>query len=157
MDQLARGGVKHIVLRCAGYDRVDVEAAKSKGMRIFRVPIYSPNSVAEHAVSLLMALNRNVIQAKVRVDFGNFSLSGLVGRELHGKTVGVWGTGAIGGIFCKIMLGFGCNVIACDKYPNKDLQERGVTFVDQDTLIRDADVISLHLPLTKSTKNIVNA
>eukprot|EP01026_Neomeris_dumetosa_P034795 TRINITY_DN2787_c0_g1_i5.p1 TRINITY_DN2787_c0_g1~~TRINITY_DN2787_c0_g1_i5.p1 ORF type:complete len:399 (+),score=45.85 TRINITY_DN2787_c0_g1_i5:124-1320(+) len=157
LQVLKEGGVKLIAFRCAGFDRLDQEKAAQLGIRIARVPIYSPTSVAEHAVALLLAVNRNICNAVNRVMGGNFTLSGLTGFELHGKTVGVIGTGAIGANFCKIMLGFGCKVVAFDLYPKDELIALGVQYVEKDELYRQSDVVSLHCPLNKHTYNLINS
>lgn len=153
---LADGGVKLIAMRCAGYDRVDVEAANQLGIRVVRVPTYSPTSVAEHAVALAMALIRNVHLAYNRVWQGNYTLSGLEGMEINGKTVGVIGTGAIGACFCAIMKGFGCRVLASDVWQNPKCLEMGVEYVELDELLDEADIVSLHCPLIPSTFHIIN-
>eukprot|EP01025_Chloroclados_australasicus_P046683 TRINITY_DN5153_c0_g1_i10.p1 TRINITY_DN5153_c0_g1~~TRINITY_DN5153_c0_g1_i10.p1 ORF type:complete len:690 (+),score=36.70 TRINITY_DN5153_c0_g1_i10:1829-3898(+) len=149
-------GVKLIAFRCAGFDRIDMKTAKQLGIKVVRVPTYSPTSVAEHAVALLLAVIRNLTQAYIRVMGGNFTLSGLTGFELHGKTVGVIGTGAIGTRFCKIMLGFGCRVLASDLFPSDYLKKLGVQYVDKKQLYRESDVISLHCPLLPSTYNLID-
>eukprot|EP01024_Parvocaulis_polyphysoides_P000550 TRINITY_DN10137_c0_g1_i2.p2 TRINITY_DN10137_c0_g1~~TRINITY_DN10137_c0_g1_i2.p2 ORF type:complete len:422 (-),score=49.38 TRINITY_DN10137_c0_g1_i2:320-1516(-) len=150
-------GVKLIAFRCAGFDRLDLQKATELGLKMVRVPYYSPTSVAEQAVALLLAVNRNLTNAYNRVLGGNFTLSGLTGIELHGKTVGVIGTGAIGANFCKIMLGFGCKVIAQDLYPKDSLKELGVEYMEKNDLLRQSDVVSLHCPLNSETYNLINA
>lgn len=153
---LAEGGVKLIAMRCAGYDRVDVKAANKLGIRVVRVPAYSPESVAEHAVALAMALTRNIHLAYNRVWQGNYTLSGLEGMEIHGKTVGVIGTGAIGACFCAIMKGFGCRVLASDLRENPRCLELGVEYVDQEYLLEESDIVSLHCPLLTDTFRMIN-
>eukprot|EP01025_Chloroclados_australasicus_P036428 TRINITY_DN3713_c0_g1_i7.p1 TRINITY_DN3713_c0_g1~~TRINITY_DN3713_c0_g1_i7.p1 ORF type:complete len:255 (-),score=24.79 TRINITY_DN3713_c0_g1_i7:296-1060(-) len=133
-----------------------MKAASKLGIKVVRVPSYSPTSVAEHAVALLLAVNRNIAQAYNRVLGGNFTLSGLTGFELNGKTVGVIGTGAIGANFCKIMQGFGCRVIAQDLYPKDSLKKIGIEYVEKEQLFKESDVISLHCPLLPSTYNLIN-
>ena len=150
-------GVKAIALRCAGYNNVDLDAAANAGIPVVRVPAYSPYAVAEHAVALLMALNRHIHKAYNRVREGNFSLDGLVGRDIHGKTVGVIGTGTIGRVFCQILRGFGARVIAYDLYPCEEALEMGVEYVDLAKLYAESDIISLHCPLTPQTHHLVGA
>ncbi|MFP9098386.1 2-hydroxyacid dehydrogenase [Flavobacterium sp. RHBU_24] len=157
IEVLAAKGVKLIALRCAGFNNVDLDAAKKYGIRVCRVPAYSPEAVAEHAVAMLLTLNRKTHKAYNRVREQNFSLTGLLGFNLHGKTVGVIGTGKIGKAFCKIMLGFGCSVIAYDIYPHDDLQQGGVTYTALDTLFEQADIVSLHCPLTPDNHYMINA
>ena len=150
---LSDGGVKAIALRCAGFNNVDVDAAASLDITIVRVPEYSPHGVAEHAVALILGLNRKIYRAYNRVRESNFSLEGLLGFNLNTKTVGVVGTGKIGAIFCKIMQGFGCTVLAYDPYPDADCIQRGVQYTDIDKLLTLSDIISLHCPLTPETKH----
>jgi len=146
-------GVRLIALRCAGYNNVDLFAARDLGLTVVRVPDYSPYAVAEHAVALLLALNRKLHRAYNRVRESNFSLEGLVGFDLHGKTVGIVGTGKIGAVFAKIMAGFGCRLLAFDAFPRTDLP---VTYVSADVLLAECDVISLHVPLLKETRHFLN-
>ncbi len=154
--ELKQNGIKLIALRCAGFNNVDLEAAKDAGIKTVRVPAYSPHAVAEHAVSMLLTLNRKTHKAYNRIRENNFSLERLTGFDLYEKTVGVIGTGLIGSIFCKIMLGFGCKVIAYDVFPNAELEKAGVTYTDLDTLFSSSDIISLHCPLMPETKYIIN-
>ncbi len=140
---LYAGGTRHVVLRCAGYNNVDLSAAAELGIRVARVPAYSPHAVAEHTVGLMLCLNRRIHRAYVRVREGNFSLNGLIGFDLMGKTVGVVGTGEIGTVFCQIMRGFGCKVIAHDIAPNDRCRNMGVEYVDLDRLWRESDILSL--------------
>jgi len=156
IDSLAANGIKIIVLRCAGFNNVDVECASSYGIKILRVPAYSPHAVAEHAVALIMTLNRKTHKAYNRVREGNFSIERLTGFELEGKTVGVVGTGRIGSIFAKIMMGFGCSIYAHDAYENKSLIEAGATYVSLEELFSKSDIISLHCPLTPETHHMIN-
>ncbi|MGJ5641948.1 2-hydroxyacid dehydrogenase [Formosa sp. S-31] len=156
IKKLKDNGIKVIALRCAGFNNVDLKAAREENIKIVRVPSYSPMAVAEHAVALILTLNRKTHKAYNRVREGNFSLERLIGFDLYGKTVGVVGTGKIGQFFCKIMLGFGCRVIAFDLYPNEALKSLGVTYVSMDTLLQESDIISLHCPLTKDTNHIIN-
>lgn len=125
-------------------------------MRVVRVPTYSPYAVAEHAVGLIMALNRKIHKANARVQQGNFSISGLEGFDVHGKTVGVVGTGQIGAVFCKIMAGFGVNVLAYDVKENSDALAAGAQYTDLDTLLGESDIVSLHCPLNKSTYHLID-
>src|SRR3954468_15302569 len=149
-------GVKHIALRCAGFNGVDLVAAKELGLAVTRVPAYSPYAVAEHGVALLLALNRKIPRANNRVRDANFSLNGLVGFDLHGKTAGVFGTGKIGRIAAQILRGFGMRVLAYDPYPAPEwAKEYGVEYCDARTLARESFVISLHTPLTPETHHIV--
>jgi len=155
--QLKEAGIKLIALRSAGFNHVDLPAAKELGIKVVRVPAYSPYAVAEHAVALILALNRKICRASSRVHELNFSLDGLVGFDLHGKTVGVVGTGRIGSVMVKILTGFGCQVLAFDQTKNPDVEERmGVTYTDLDEIYRRSDIISLHVPLTKSTRHLVD-
>ena len=153
---LAESGVRYIGLRSAGFNNVDLDAAKSLNIAVARVPDYSPYAVAEHTTALLMILNRKIHRAHNRVRESNFSLNGLVGFDIHGKTVGVVGTGKIGRRFCKIMLGFGAHVLAFDSVHNDELRDEGVEYVDLHTLLRDSKVISLHVPLTKQTYHLID-
>lgn len=155
MEALAARGVKIIALRCAGFNNVDLIAAKINGIQVCRVPAYSPEAVAEHAVAMLLTLNRKTHKAYNRVREQNFSLNGLLGFDVHNKTVGVIGTGNIGRAFCKIMLGFGCTVSAFDVIANKDLEAMGVVFKPLSEVL-DSDIISLHCPLNDQTKHIIN-
>lgn len=156
IEQLSILGVKCILLRCAGFNNVDISAAKKHQIKVYRVPAYSPNSVAEHAVALILTLNRKTHKAYNRVREGNFSLSKLEGFDLFGKTVGVIGTGLIGTVFCKIMLGFGCKVIANSPVPNEELVQLGVTYVSNETLFKNSNIISIHAPLTSETQHLIN-
>ena len=149
-------GVKHLALRCAGFNSVDLVAAKELGLSITRVPAYSPCAVAEHAVALLLALNRKIPRANNRVRDSNFSLNGLVGFDLHGKTAGIIGTGKIGRVAAQILRGFGMRVLAYDPYPMPEwAAKHGVEYCDPKTLARESAVISLHTPLTPDTHHIV--
>lgn len=154
---LAGYGVRSIALRCAGYNNVNLEAAARHDLSVVRVPAYSPHSVAEHAVALILTLNRHIHKAYNRVREGNFELRGLEGFDLHQKTVGVVGTGNIGEVFCKIMRGFGCRVLAFDPYPNPACLELGVEFVPLEELFGQSDIVSLHCPLTPDTHHLVNS
>jgi D-lactate dehydrogenase len=154
---LAGYGIKTIALRCAGYNNLDVDAANELGFTVVRVPAYSPYAVAEHAVGLMMTLNRKYHRAFNRVREGNFSLVGLVGFDMHGKTVGVVGTGKIGATLIPILKGFGCKVVAYDVYQNPDVLAMGVPYVTLDELLAQSDIISLHCPLVESTHHLINA
>lgn len=152
------GGTRLLALRSAGYNHVDLDAAAALHIPVVRVPEYSPHAVAEHAMCLVLALNRKVHRAYNRVREANFSLEGLVGFDLHGKTFGIVGTGKIGRALARIAHGFGCRVLATDAYPNEALQqELGVTYVDAAALYRESDVISLHVPLTNDTHHLLDA
>lgn len=156
IEKLSENGVKIIALRCAGYNNVDLKAARDKDIKVVRVPAYSPEAVAEHAVALIMTLNRKIHKAFNRVREGNFSIEKLTGFNLHNKTIGVIGTGKIGVAFCNIMLGFGCKIIAYDLYESDSLKEKGVLYASMDELLEKSDIISLHCPLTPQTKHVLN-
>lgn len=150
-------GVKIIALRCAGFNNVDFKAAYGK-IHVVRVPAYSPYAVAEHALGLMLALNRHLHRAYNRTREGNFALNGLLGFDMNGKTAGIIGTGKIAKVLIKSLVGLGMNVIACDLYPDeKAAQELGYEYVSQEEVFRQSDVISLHCPLTKETKYLVNS
>ncbi|MDP3211338.1 2-hydroxyacid dehydrogenase [Methylotenera sp.] len=153
---LAKQRVQLITLRCAGFNHVDLEAAKLHGITVARVPEYSPHSVAEHAVALMLTLNRKIHRASARVREANFSLDGLLGFDMHGKTVGVIGTGKIGQCVAKIMSGFGCRVLAFDPYPNQQCIEAGASYVTLQTLLSRSDIVSLHCPLTPETHHLID-
>ncbi len=153
VEALHEMGVKMIALRCAGFNNVDIKACQGK-LRVFRVPAYSPYAVAEHAMALLLTINRRTHKAYNRTREFNFSLQGLAGFDLHGKTVGIIGTGKIGRVFADICQGFGMRILACDPYPDA---ASGLQYVDLPELFRESDVISLHCPLTEDTRHIINA
>ncbi|NMO13384.1 2-hydroxyacid dehydrogenase [Pyxidicoccus fallax] len=156
LQALRELGVKLVALRCTGYNNVDLDAAREAGITVTRVPVYSPYAVAEHAVALLLTLNRKTHRAFNRVREQNFSLAGLVGTDLHGKTAGIFGTGKIGRITAQILHGFGMRILAFDMYPATEwARQLGVRYVDAKTLARESDVISLHIPLTPETKHII--
>ena len=156
IDKLIEYGVKLIVLRCAGYNNVDVNYINGR-IKLVRVPAYSPYSVAEYTASMVMTLNRKIHKAYVRTREGNFSINGLMGFDLHKKTVGVIGAGRIARIFIKIMRGFDARVIAYDPYPNESFaRDLGYEYVDLDTLYRESDIISLHCPLTRENTYLIN-
>ena len=153
VEKLQELGVKAIVLRCAGFNNVDLKACRGK-LRVFRVPAYSPHAVAEHAMALLLTVNRRIHKAHNRTREFNFSLQGLTGFDLYGKTVGVIGTGKIGRVFADICKGFGMKVLAYDKFPNPDV---GLNYVELDELFEKSDVISLHCPLTVETDHLIRS
>lgn len=153
VDKLHQLGVKAIVLRCAGFNNVDIKACEGK-LRVFRVPAYSPHAVAEHAMALLLTINRRTHKAYIRTRDFNFSLQGLAGFDLYGKTVGIVGTGKIGRVFADICKGFGMKILAYDKFPNPNA---GLDYVDLPELFAQADIISLHCPLTEETHHLINA
>ena len=153
---LKNNGVQLVALRCAGFNNVDIAAAKANGITVARVPAYSPYAVAEHAVALILTLNRKTHKAYNRVREGNFSLDRLTGFDLNGKTVGVIGTGKIGQVFCKIMQGFGCKVLAFDIIASKQLEATGVIYLPLIDIFQQADIVSLHCPLNELTKHIIN-
>ncbi|HOL79165.1 MAG TPA: NAD(P)-dependent oxidoreductase, partial [Clostridiales bacterium] len=152
INTLVENGVKVIAMRCAGYNNVDIKAADKK-ITIVRVPAYSPHAVAEHTMALLLTLNRKIHKAYLRTRDFNFSLVGLMGFDLYGKTVGVIGTGKIGRAFIDICKGFGMKVLAYDPYP-ADIPD--VKYVSLDTLLSESDIISLHCPLTEETRHILD-
>jgi D-lactate dehydrogenase len=157
LEKLAKQGIRLVALRCAGFNNVDLAAAKELGITVVRVPAYSPYAVAEHAVGLILMLNRRLYRAYNRVRDDNFALNGLLGFDLHGKTVGIVGTGKIGQCFAQIMNGFGCRLLAYDVYPNQTCLDLGVSYVDLPDLFAQSDVISLHCPLLPATYHMVNA
>ena len=156
LEALKAQGVQLVALRCTGFNNVDIAAAKELGLTVTRVPVYSPYAVAEHAVALLLALNRKIHRAFNRVRELNFSLHGLVGFDLHGKTAGIVGTGKIGRILADILRGFGMRVIAYDPFPDPEWAARaGVEYVEPSVLAEASDVVSLHVPLTPATKHLI--
>ncbi|AGZ33998.1 MAG: 2-hydroxyacid dehydrogenase [Pseudomonas sp.] len=157
LERLAAGGTRLIALRSAGYNHVDLTAAQRLGLTVVRVPAYSPHAVAEHAVALVLALNRRLHRAYNRTREGDFTLHGLTGFDLYGKTVGVVGTGQIGTAFARIMAGFGCQLLAYDPFPNPELQALGARYMALPDLLKQARIISLHCPLTEQTKHLINA
>lgn len=157
LEQLRAGGTRLVALRSAGFNHVDLAAAAELELPVVRVPEYSPYAVAEHAVALVLALNRKIHRAFARVREGNFSLEGLVGFDLHGKTVGLVGTGKIGRAAAEIFLGFGCQLLCFDQQVHPELSARhGVRYVPLDELLAGSDVISLHVPLTPSTRHLID-
>ncbi|MDO9322709.1 MAG: 2-hydroxyacid dehydrogenase [Pseudomonas sp.] len=156
LQRLAAGGTQLIALRSAGYNHVDLKAAQQCGIQVVRVPAYSPFAIAEHATALILALNRRIHRAFNRTREGDFSLHGLIGFDLHGKTVGIIGTGQIGSAFASIMAGFGCQLLAHDPQPDAQLQARGVRYLPLHEVLAQAQIISLHCPLTTSTRHLIN-
>ena len=156
LEQLAAGRTQLIALRSAGYNHVDLPAAKRLGLSVVRVPAYSPHAVAEHAVALILALNRRLHRAYNRTREGDFTLHGLTGFDLVGKTVGIVGTGQIGATFGKIMAGFGCKLQCFDPYPNAELVALGAEYVSLAQLLASSHIISLHCPLTADNKHLIN-
>src|SRR5205085_7145078 len=143
--------------RCAGFNHVDLAVAAELGVRIVRVPAYSPYAVAEHTIALILALNRHIPRAAARVRDGNFALDGLVGFDLHGKTAGVIGTGTIGTVVVRLLSGFGCRVLACDPIPSAAVTALGATYTTVETLLAGSDIVTLHCPLTPDTYHLMNA
>ena len=157
LERLHAGGTRLIALRSAGFNHVDLAAAQRLGVTVVRVPAYSPHAVAEHAVGLILALNRRLPRAAARTREGDFSLNGLLGFDLHGRTVGVIGTGMIGRVFGRIMAGFGMHVLAYDPgTPAEDLLSLGARYVPLDTLLAESDVVSLHCPLVPDTYHLID-
>lgn len=150
-------GVRLVVLRCAGFNGVDLVAAQELGIAVGRVPEYSPHAVAEHTLALLLTLNRKIHRAYARVREGNFALEGLLGFDVHGRTVGVVGTGHIGETFCRLLTGFGCTLLAADPTPNPQCVAMGVHYVPLPELLARSDVVSLHCPLTPQTHHLIDA
>lgn len=157
LEALHAGGTHVLALRSAGFNHVDLGTADRLGMTVARVPAYSPHAVAEHAVGLILTLNRRIHRAAARVREGNFALTGLLGFDLHGKTVGVVGTGQIGTVFARIMVGFGCRVVAFDPVPNAECAALGVEYVALDDLCTASDIVALHCPLTPETHHLIDA
>lgn len=157
LETLAAGGTRFIVLRSAGFNHVDSTAARRLGLRVARVPAYSPHAVAEHAVALILAVNRKICRAHARVREGNFALDGLLGVDLFGRTVGIVGTGKIGSLVARIMHGFGCRLLGYDVVPSEECRALGMTYVPLETLWAEADILSLHAPLTPATRHLVDA
>jgi D-lactate dehydrogenase len=157
LEKLAKNGTSLIALRCAGFNNVDLKAAQKLGMTVARVPAYSPHGVAEHAIGLMLALNRKIHRAHARVREGNFLLDGLLGFDMYGKTVGVIGTGKIGEVVSRILYGFGCNILGYDIVPNPKCQALGMKYVDLNFLYANSDIITLHCPLMPQTKHLINS
>lgn len=156
LEKISEAGIRLVVLRCAGFNNVDLRTAKLQNITVMRVPAYSPHAVAEHAVALILTLNRKTHKAYNRIRENNFSLEKLTGFNLYGKTVGVIGTGHIGAIFCTIMQGFGCRVLAFDPQENQDLKQYGIKYTSLDDLFNESDIISLHCPLLPATHHLIN-
>jgi D-lactate dehydrogenase len=156
LRQLHALGVRLVLLRSAGFNHVDLAAAADLGLAVARVPEYSPHAVAEHTVALILTLNRKIHRAHARVREGNFALEGLLGFDLHASTVGVIGTGRIGGCFARVMAAFGSRVLAFDPQPNPEVQALGVEYVPLDELLAASDVVSLHCPLTPATRHLID-
>jgi len=154
--ELERMGVGLVALRCAGFSNVDLKAARDCGIRIARVPAYSPHAVAEHTLALILALNRNIHRAYNRVREGNFALEGLLGFDLHGKTIGVIGTGKIGETLTRILTGFGCTLLGNDLAANTECEAMGMTYVSREEIFARSDILTLHCPLTPQTHHLVN-
>jgi D-lactate dehydrogenase len=155
IQTLAASGTRLIALRCAGYNNVDMQAARQAGLTVVRVPAYSPYSVAEHTVGLILTLNRKIHRAFNRVREGNFELNGLLGFDLHGRTVGVVGTGKIGACVARILSGFGCRILAHDVAPNPECVSLGATYVPLPELLAESDIVTLHCPLTPQTHHLI--
>lgn len=156
LEELKKHGVRFIALRCAGFNNVDLDAAKELGLKVVRVPAYSPEAVAEHAIGMMMCLNRRIHRAWQRTRDANFSLEGLTGFTMHGKTAGVIGTGKIGVAALRILKGFGMKLLAFDPYPSAAALELGVEYVNLPTLFARSDVISLHCPLTNDNYHMLD-
>ena len=157
LSSLKEGGVKYLALRSAGFNHVDLAEAGRLGLRVARVPEYSPAAIAEHTIALMLTMNRKIIRAHNRVREMNFSLEGLTGFDMSGKTAGIIGTGKIGQVVARILHGFNCRILAYDPYENDGLKSRlGVQYVDLEMLFRESDIITLHLPLTPDSRYIIN-
>jgi D-lactate dehydrogenase len=157
LHTLKSAGTGLVALRSAGFNHVDLDAAAELGIRVARVPAYSPYAVAEHAVALILALNRKLHRAYARVREANFSLEGLLGFDMHGRTVGIVGTGKIGTVFATIMRGFGCRLLASDPYPNAECEALGVEYVELPVIFSESDIIALHAPLSAATYHLIDA
>jgi D-lactate dehydrogenase len=156
LERLAATRVRLVALRCAGFNQVDLAAAARFGLTVAHVPAYSPHAVAEHCVGLILALNRKIHRAYQRVRENNFALAGLLGFDLFGTTVGVVGTGRIGTCFARIMIGFGCRVLAFDPHQNEQVHQLGGEYVDLETLLTRSDIVALHCPLTPQTHHLID-
>ena len=153
---LAAQGIRLIALRSAGFNHVDLAAARELGVAVARVPAYSPHAIAEHTVALILSLNRKIHRAYARVREGNFALDGLLGFDLRGRTVGIIGTGKIGMAVARIMTGFGCRILAHDPAPNPELEACGGSYVGMDELLTASDIITLHCPLNLATRHVID-
>ena len=156
MNALKSNGVKIILLRCAGFNNVDIDAAKEADIKILRVPSYSPEAIAEHALAMILTLNRKTHKAYNRVREGNFSLEGLMGFNLSGRKAAIIGTGSIGKALYRILKGFGCRIMAFDPYPNEDLQKEGLMYGSLEETLNDAEIVSLHCPLSDDSYHMIN-
>ncbi len=156
LEVLAEQGTRHVALRSAGFNNVDLEGARELGITVSRVPAYSPHAVAEHTLALILSLSRRVHRAYARVRDGNFSLAGLLGFNIHEKTVGIIGTGAIGTVVAELLSGFGCRTIGHDPLPNERCLELGVEYVSLEELLSASDVITIHCPLTPDTFHLID-
>jgi D-lactate dehydrogenase len=157
LELLARGAVRLVALRCAGFNNVDLAAARTLGITVARVPAYSPHAVAEHTAALILALDRKIHRAYNRVREGNFALDGLLGFDLRGRTVGIVGTGRIGEAVARIMNGFGCRLLASDPRRNPVCEALGVDYVGRDDLLSASDIVTMHCPLTPDTRHLIGA
>ncbi len=157
LQALHSGGTRLVALRCAGFNNVDLAAAELLGLEVVRVPAYSPHAVAEHTVALMLALNRKLHRTVARMREQNFSLGGLLGFDMHGKVVGVVGTGKIGALVARILHGFGCKLLGCDRREDPSCRALGMRYVELNALARAADIITLHCPLTPQTRHLINA
>ena len=153
----ARAGVRLVALRCAGFNNVDLQAARRLGVAVARVPAYSPEAVAEHTVAMILALNRGIHRAHARVREGNFALDGLLGFDMHGRTAGIVGTGRIGLAVARILAGFGCRLLAHDPAPDPACEALGARYVELPELLAESDIITLHCPLTPDTRHLIGA
>jgi D-lactate dehydrogenase len=156
ISSLSAMGCKVIALRCAGFNNVDLGAAKKNNLPVVHVPAYSPHAVAQHTIALMLALNRKIYKSYNRIREGNFALKGLLGFDIHLRTVGIIGTGKIGREVAKIMLGFGCRVIAYDKYPNIDLENLGVHYLSREEVLESSDILTLHCPLDNESHHLIS-
>ncbi len=157
LERLAAGGSRFLVLRSAGYNHVDLVAARELGFRVARVPGYSPHAVAEHAVALMLTLDRKIHRSYARVREGNFSLEGLLGFDMHLRTVGIIGTGQIGLAVARILRGFGCRLLGTDVFRNPECVALGVEYVEMDRILAESDILTLHCPLTPETHHLIDA
>lgn len=157
IHQLAQLNMQLIALRCAGFNNVDIKAAHACNIRVVRVPAYSPHAMAEHTLAMIMTLNRKTHKAYNRVREQNFSLNGLLGFDLHKKTVGVIGTGHIGEVFCQIMHGLGCNILACDPVKKPEIEKMGIPYVSMNEIFSRCDILSLHCPLNEETRYLIDS
>jgi len=157
LEALSRGGTRLLALRAAGFNNVDIRAAHETGVAVVRVPAYSPNAVAEHAVGLMLALDRRIHRAHARVRDGNFSLEGLLGFDMAAKTAGIVGTGRIGLVVTRILAGFGCRLLAHDPFPSPAAVKLGARYVGLDELFAGSDIVTLHCPLTPATRHMIDA